>query len=153
MGWVENTFADELVHMGSIGALWNAMRDSVGVAVQEFAKRTSGCGVTLTRKDCRARGQYCIRVEKGPQPSSIELFLDEEDKAFKVSLSTEPEQAKQICGYRLTPDRSELEFFEVVDGIGCGLSTETACEKAMRDFLFAPFPRMFAASDGKIVTR
>jgi hypothetical protein len=58
MGWVENTFADELAHMESIGTLWNAMRDSVGVAVQEFTKRTSGCGITLTRKDCRASSPW-----------------------------------------------------------------------------------------------
>lgn len=153
MGWVENKFTDELAHMGSIGTLWNAMRDSVGVAVHEFTECTSGCGVTLTRKDCRANGQYCIRVEKGQPLSSIELFLDEEDKALKISLSTEPEQTKRMCGYWLTPNRLGLEFFDIVDEVTAPLSAETACEKALSEFLFVPFPRMFAASDGKIVKR
>jgi len=154
MGWVENTFADEVVYINSIAGLWNAMRDSVGVTVHEFTKRTSGSGIPLTRKDCKARGQYCIRVEKGQQPpSSVEVFLDEQDKTLKVSLPDEPERARLVCGYRLKADRSGLEFFDVVDGTASQLSTEAACEKALRDFLFMPFPRVFAGPDGKIMAR
>src|SRR5580700_7445231 len=135
MGWVEKRFTEELAYTNGIEALWNAVRDSVAVAVQEFNKRTNA---GVIRNDCRARGQYCIRVAKGgPKFSSIEIFLDEEERWVKASVPSEPETVQRVCGYRLKKDAPSLEFFRTDStGDNPSLSVDDVCELALGDFLF-----------------
>ena len=86
-----------------IVSLWNEVRDSVGQAALDFNERTKGLrgsGPTFSTKDCKAQGRYCIRIEKQPEGTSIEIFLDASDDSLKSSLNGD--EPVRICGYRLT---------------------------------------------------
>jgi hypothetical protein len=142
VGWVRNRFTEQALYdaKGSaVLALWNQMRDDIGQAVLEFNEQSQD---TVEHKPCTANGEYCIRIHRSINNSSIEVYLNPKGHTLCVSRGT-PGSQKRICGYRVTEDRKELEF--------CGgskdvpefpMSTECACELAIGDFLFIPRPRM-----------
>jgi len=136
MGWVEDEFQERSDYEQFVPQLWNAMRDSIGVAVTEFNKHTSDAATNhLTAGDCTAMGKYCRRVAKRFGSVSVEIFLEEKEKALKTS--TDPAQpANPICGYRIKADRSGAEFFENRTEGSVGISTEDACRRALKQFIF-----------------
>jgi hypothetical protein len=146
MGWVEQEFIDEQTYRQGVPALWDAIRDSIGLAVAEFNERLDGLQ-KITAADCTARGRWCRRISKA-DGSNIEIFFDEADRTLRTSTNS-AEQPSLVCSYRLKKDRSGLELYcDSPDGTS-PLSVDEGCRVALRSFLFIPFPKMFRDS-GKI---
>ena len=131
MGWVEDRFQNDSDFKTFVPQLWNAMRDSVGVAISEFNAHTSDASSKyLEAKDCASMGSYCRRVSKGAGPNSIEVFLQEKKRLLEVK----SDGIMPICGYRIKADRSGAEFFLVPTGDP--ISVDEACQIALEKFIF-----------------
>jgi hypothetical protein len=140
MAWVSDKISENTVISTKIGALWNSLRDSIGDALTEFQLSVHNSGVS--GKDCKARGRFCIRIEKND--SSIEVFLDLSHRLVK-SGSLDLEE-KTLCGYRLDAARQGLEFFAIQDALSSSpLSAEEVSRIALEEFLFTPFPTVLTA--------
>src|SRR5258708_203678 len=151
MGWVEDRFQERAIYRLKLGDLWNDLRDSVGTAVQEFNARLFGIitGSAVKLQNCSARGQYCLRLQKSDSLGGaiIEIFL--EDEALKTSLvNGHPDRV--CCFYRVNTDRSGVEFFRNTETGPVVISAEEACQMALDEFLFKPFPPTFN-DQGQIV--
>lgn len=144
MGWVEDRFRDHLTSTRQIRPFWNELRDSVGRATVDYNQRI-GDADHLDHTDCMARGPLCTRLHKAGNGATLELFLDEEHRQLKAAPSVGGE-IRTVCGYRLNADRTGLEFFRAdvraPDGT-IALTVEEACELAIEEFLFNPFPARF----------
>ncbi len=139
MGWVEKKFADQSSYAKGVRRLWDAVRESVDQSIVEFNARVPGALSTLS--DCAAPGKFCLRITKYLDNTALELSLDEVKWTFnKDPIGSEP---KAVCGIRVTPDHSGLEFFTDHEPPGDQtLTIEQACKMALEDFLFGPeFPR------------
>ena len=123
MGWVADKIAENTVITKKIEGLWNSLRDSVGEAMAEFQIAVAGSDVH--GKDCKARGRFCIRIEK--QDSFLEVFLDQSHRLVK---SANLDSERTICGYRLDASRQGLEFF----------ASDPVAVLSADEFLFMPFP-------------
>jgi len=121
------------------------MRDSIGAAIIEFNEQTSGTPNTLEHTDCMARGRYCARIHKAIDNSSIEIYLDESDRSLNVT--REGRASRKVCEYRITEDRKAAEFsMSGADGVTRATTPECACEMAIAEFIFTPFPASFPKS-------
>lgn len=143
MGWVEKTFLDEVAFRKVVPVLWNEVRDSIGTSREEFNKRMAGSTtVTFSTEDCKSLSAYCLRIRTVPfSTDCVELFLNDGTKTLMMKRGTVDDGLKRICGYRLKGDRSSAEFFvELPDGGTSPISVESACEMALHEFLFVPFP-------------
>jgi hypothetical protein len=136
MGWVKDRFDEQAAYATEVPRLWNRMSDSIGVSLREFNERTTGASNTLGKTDCRAKGDYCIRILKAIDNSSIEVYLDESSKSLNASRGGHT-AAGRICGYRITEDRKGAEFFvQDADGIARAVSVDDACKMAIGEFVF-----------------
>ncbi len=143
---MEQEFVDEQAYRRGVPALWNEVRDGIGLALIEFNARLFGLQ-EATAKDCTSKGQWCLRVLKSVDGSTIEVFIDEAERAVKSAAPLgEP---STVCRYRLKQDRSGLELFTESLDAQRVLSADDACRAALHDFLLKPFPKMFVDS-GKI---
>lgn len=141
MGWVEERFAAQELIKRQTPLLWQQMRDSIGAAVTEYNTRVAETDHGLTLTDCSAR-EYCRRIEKKKlQPLRyVEVFLDVEGNT--LSIFTFPGNTTTIvCGYAELQDNSQMRFFMQKGSSNEHLSADEACELALEDFLFNPFPR------------
>lgn len=146
MAWVENRFKDRLVYQVEVPRLWDRFRDGVGEAVFEFNDRTKGTPNTLDTTNCMARGTPCVRVHKALDNSSVEIFLDVDQRAIMTGSSTGT-KTNWICGYRIASgDPPDLELFIESDGVSRIITVDEACEVALGDFIFKPFPSPFINS-------
>ncbi len=136
-GWVENRFLDHIAYERNIPNLWNKVRDNIGQAVEEFNNRTP-LAEHLDHRDCMARGKHCIRLHKAVDNSEIEVFLNETSRLLKTATGNHSD--KTICKFRLTGDRKELEFFQDEAQAKTVISADEACESAIGEFIFNPFP-------------
>ena len=141
MGWVKDRFDEQAVYAAEVPRLWNRLRDSIGVAMSEFNERAGGTPNTLGRTDCRAKSDYCTRILKSIDNSSIEVYLDERSQSLNASRGGHTAAGK-ICGYRITEDRKGAEFFvqEPHETALRAISVDEACQKAIAEFIFTPFP-------------
>jgi hypothetical protein len=145
MGWVREKIADYKATQQELPRLWNSLRDSIGQSIAEFSDSISRPSVS--HADCSARARPCVRISKPGQ--FIEVFLSTSDQSVKIasgtitiSSSMEDGTICEVCRYRLTPDRSKLEFI-VTDNNGTDWITADASEvsrRALEPFLFEPFP-------------
>ncbi len=121
--------------------MWDRVRDSIGAAVFEFNERTKGTPNTIDHTECMAKGQYCTRIHKAIDNSSIEVYLDESDHSLNVLQEGRMSLGK-ICGYRITEDHKSAEFFmhEPHETASRAISVDDACQKAVEEFIFNPFP-------------
>jgi hypothetical protein len=136
MGWVKDKIAEQRAEKAMIPSTWDAMRDAIGQAVNEFNALVTAPKVN--RKDCESRAEYCVRVEKeGAAPK--EIFLSEEDR---VILSAQrSEKPVIVCRYRLSIDRKSLDLFvEDESGTRKIITAEQACCLALENYLFKPLP-------------
>jgi hypothetical protein len=140
MGWVKDRFNEHIAYAAEVPKLWNRVRDSVGEAVVEFNERTSGTVHTLDHTDCMAKGKYCTRIHKAIDNSSIEVYLDESNRSLNVS--REGHTTSEICRYRITGDHKGAEFFvrEPHETALRAISVDEACQRAIAEFIFTPFP-------------
>lgn len=127
MGWVAERFQAERTYQTKLPAFWDAMRDAVGHAVEEFNKHSDG--PTVDRTDCTARSNHCVRLHKASDNSTLEIFLDEKSRDLKTSKGA-------VCSFGVSADGRELEFRQGGDVI----SVDEACQKAIEGFLFAAPP-------------
>jgi len=141
MGWVKDRFSEHLAYDAEVPKLWNRMRDNIGQAVVEFNEQTAGTPNTLDHTDCMAKGKYCTRIHKAIDNSSIEVYLDESSRTLNCSREGRM-LAEKICGYRITEDRKSAEFFEQGQSGTCTISVDEACQKAIAEFIFNPFPAL-----------
>ena len=144
MGWVRQKIADRQTAIMSLTPLWNSLRDSIGDAITEFTGLVSQPGVDYM--DCRARGPMCMRVQKPGK--FIEVFLSQSDQKVKSSIGvinlggeTGTSDDHEICSYRLTEDRSALEF--CISGEAHDLSADEVAQRALEQFLLEPFPTQY----------
>ena len=136
MGWVKDRFDEQAAYATEVPRLWNRMSDSIGVSLREFNERTTGTSNTLGKTDCRAKSDYCIRILKAIDNSSIEVYLDESSQSLNASRGGHT-AAGRICGYRITEDRKGAEFFvQDAAGIARAISVDDACKMAIGEFVF-----------------
>ena len=128
MGWVAEKFKAYAFRPAAIAALWNETRDAIGLAVDEFNEE-HGPGSPVTRKDCKSKSRFCVRLERA-DGRIIEVFLEEEPDG----LSTQ--QSHILCGFRPTRDIQSLEYYDRQTKEL--LTTEETTRKAIEGFLFAP---------------
>jgi hypothetical protein len=141
MGWVEDKFSNRVLVNRALPQLWNAMRDSIGQAVLEYNSRVAGTGQELSSEDCKSNGRFCRRIEKKIDGGVLEVYLDTTDATLKVF--QQPSSAtKAVCSYRLHD--SGLEFFLAMPNGDIAKTPDAACQMAMDEFLFKPFPRQFS---------
>jgi hypothetical protein len=144
MGWVEEKITNYNATAASLTPLWNGLRDSIGGAVTDFKALVSQPGIS--HSDCRARGKMCVRVQKPGR--FIEVFLSEEDHSIRSAAGgtnlngiAEDGTVLEVSRYRLTGDRSGLEFWMAGDnGVFAVASADDVAKKALEEFLFNPFP-------------
>jgi hypothetical protein len=141
MGWVKDKFNEHLAYAAETPKLWNRVRDSIGEAVVEFNEGTTGTGNTLDHTDCMAKGKYCTRIHKAIDNSSIEVYLDEDNRSLNI-LRQGLMASGEICRYRITEDHKGAEFFvkEPHETALRTISVEQACQMAIAEFIFTPFP-------------
>jgi len=141
MGWVDDRFKREAATSRKIGPLWDSIRDSIGRAVMEYNRHVSGTDCTVYRADCTAKANMCMRLEmRGTKPRSVEVFIDDNEPSLNVYDGVTKE-SKEICRYRLNDDLTAIELYsENPDSISTILTVDSACEKALSNFLFRPFP-------------
>jgi len=125
MGWIKNKYLDDKTYLDGLVQLWDGVRDSIGLAVIEFNQYANG---SVTHKDCTARSEYCVRIEK--EGGSIEVFIDPMTRCVKKS--TKPGEDAIICKYRPRQDHLGLEFSNDGDALG----PEEVCKRALESFLF-----------------
>lgn len=137
MGWVNERIKDEVAYR-LLPKFWNAMRDAVGTAAEEFRGHSLiDESEALTWSDCRTKARCCVRVNR--RGNSIEVYLDESDKTLKTFMVSDA-TTTTVCEYRLGKSRADLELF-IQDENGSRVLTEDqACEKALEGFLFNPLP-------------
>jgi hypothetical protein len=143
MGWVDDTFRERIASETEVPKLWDSLRDSIGLAVEEFNRRTAASLDTLERNNCMAMGRHCLRVRRTLGGSAIEVFLDEQNQSLTVARNG---LNKLVCGYRLSKDLSQAEFFIQKEGDTPErmLPVEEACRRALKELLFSPFPTAFS---------
>ena len=146
MGWVDDKFKERLAINSGTSMLWNALRDSIGFCAEEYNDRVKGTEDQLYRADCKASSPLCHRIEKrGATPQAIEIFIDAEEPLLKT-LSQPSGTVKTICAYRVKSDKSGVEFFESkADGATEAIHPSVACEMALSEFFFKPFPTQFTS--------
>jgi hypothetical protein len=144
VSWVDDEFKERIaINSGTI-ALWNAMRDSIGLAVSEYNRRVAETDSQLSRSDCSAKSRFCVRVEMKRKDRFIEIFVEENEPVLNVGSQAEQE-SREICRYRVNADRSGLELYlKKPDQTTSTITPEEACKLALHDFLFKPFPVPFA---------
>jgi hypothetical protein len=132
MGWVEDRFQNDSDFKKFVPQLWDAMRDSIGVAISEFNAHSEDASKKhLEAVDCLSMGHYCRRVTKGHGPS-LEIFL--QDKKRKLMVRQDGATFKEVCGYRIKRDRTGAEFF--YEPSGTSVDIEVACRAALEIFIF-----------------
>ena len=144
MGWVRDKIADYKVTQKELPRLWNSLRDSIGQSIAEFSDSISRPSVS--HADCAARAKPCVRISKPGQ--FIEIFLSSSDQSIKIASGTittnsSPEDGtiREVCRYRLTPDRSSLEFAVTDNGTDwIAADANEVSRRALETFLFEPFP-------------
>jgi hypothetical protein len=131
MGWVGDKFQNDSDFKTFTPQLWNAVRDSIGVAVEEFNAHTSDASFKhLEATDCTSMGTYCRRITRGA--SSIEVFLNDRTRTLGVKMDAATR--KEVCGYRIKEDRTGAEFF--FKSTGDAMDVEIACRVALEVFIF-----------------
>jgi hypothetical protein len=138
MGWVKERFSEQQTYLAEVPKLWDKMRDSIGSAVIEFNEQTAETGNTLGRADCTAKGKFCVRINKVLDNSSIEIYLDESERSLNTFRGNGRSTNKRVCGYRIVQGGKNVEFF---GEDGNEISVDQACEKALAEFIFTPFPK------------
>jgi hypothetical protein len=132
MGWVEEKFQNDSDFKVFVPQLWDAMRDSIGIAISEFNAHSEDVSKKhLEAVDCSSMGSYCRRVTKGYGPS-LEIFLQEKKRTLMIK--QDGSTFKSICGYRIKRDRSGAEFF--YEPTGDSMDVEVACRAALEIFIF-----------------
>jgi hypothetical protein len=133
MGWVDDRFQNDADLKKFVPQLWDAMRDSIGVAISEFNAHSEDASKKyLEAKDCTSMGTYCRRVTKGSGPTCIEVFLQEKKRT--LALRQDGGTHQKVCEYRIKRDRSGAEFF--FDGTGNPIEVDDACRMALEIFIF-----------------
>jgi len=133
MGWVEDRFQNEADFKKFVPQLWNAMRDSIGVAISEFNSHMGDkSGEHLEATDCTSMGTYCRRVTRGSGPISIEIFLNA--KTRTLTARQDGATLITVCGYRIRHDRTGGEFF--LESTGDSIEVDIACRGALETFIF-----------------
>jgi hypothetical protein len=136
MGWVNDKFDEKATYAAEVPRLWKRMRDSIAEAVSDFNHRTNDAANNLNHTDCRAKGNYCTRIQKSIDNSSIEIYLDESAQSLNASRGGHTAHGK-VCGYRISGDRKGAEFFaQDAEGIARAISVEEACKLAIAEFIF-----------------
>jgi hypothetical protein len=140
MNWVEQKIRDDRTAEASLLPLWSGLRDAIGNAVDHFCQFVHDPRVAS--KDCKARGKYCIRIERGEL--CLEVFLVPTERVVKYAGFGKDEIP--ICRYRLNTDRKALEFFrDANDGEAVVISSEEIAKAALEEFLFEPYPQIITS--------
>jgi hypothetical protein len=139
MGWAEDEFLDNLAYEREIPGLWDRVRESVALAVQEFNARVLGTAHSpVDLSDCSAE-PLCCRLHK--DNSKLVVRLNEDQRLLTTSSNGAP--GKTICHFRLAPGRSALELFLKENDVTTPISIDEGCKRAIREFVFTPFPAGF----------
>ena len=133
MGWVKDQIQEEENLPKLLPNLWNAMRDSIGAAADDFNDTISDASDEwLEAVDCQSMGRFCRRVTKCSGMLAIEVFLDVKERELKVS---ERLQEQVVCQYRMATDGTRAEFFTEGPEGPIILTVEQACRMALKDFI------------------
>lgn len=135
MGWVQDRFREQAAVAKYLPILWAQMRDSIGIAVEEFNQGTAGTVDGASAVDCRAMGRFCRRVTK-TTGQILEVYLDEPNHLLKTAAEQGADEVV-VCAYRWSAERGGMEFVRESEGVPAEpMSAERACELALSPFLF-----------------
>ncbi|MEO8592572.1 MAG: hypothetical protein ABI759_04550 [Candidatus Solibacter sp.] len=122
-----------------MGNLWNAVRDAVGLSIQEFTNSNRIEEERVLRADCTSMSRRCIRVTRGAK--FVEIFMDEQ--SHRIQFIQQPNLSATIAQFRPNSDRSGLECFTVGDDGEISLSMDAIAERALSGLLFDPSPKYY----------